>query len=158
MRSCLNELSSGRGRWSEFSVTYNDLHGLHGGLTLTIYGDGRVEQEAVRTKVRDPRHVSREDLDRLVALLRELQAWEQRVPERDAVPDESRCQLTCRCGAAETTIWEYPGEDRSWHEEHAHLLDCVRTGAEPCGSLGDALAALRVVESVYEQSGLKWAA
>src|SRR5205085_4775978 len=25
----------------------------------------------------------------------------------------------------ETTIWEFPGEDRSWHEEFAHFVRCV---------------------------------
>jgi predicted dehydrogenase len=61
-------------------------------------------------------------------------------------------------GPPETTSWEYPGEDRSWHEEYAHVLHCIRTGAEPCGSLADALAALHVVRQVYEQSALAWAA
>jgi predicted dehydrogenase len=52
-------------------------------------------------------------------------------------------------GPPETTIWEYPGEDRSWHDEFAHLLDCVRTGAAPLGTLEDARAALEVVGRVY---------
>lgn len=66
-------------------------------------------------------------------------------------------RLTCyrmlpAMGPPETTIWEYPGEDTSWREEYAHLLDCIRTGHTPSGSLTDALATLRVVESIYEQS------
>jgi predicted dehydrogenase len=55
-------------------------------------------------------------------------------------------------GPPETTIWEYPGEDTSWRDEYANLLHCIRTGQEPCGSLADALAALEVVQRVYEQS------
>jgi predicted dehydrogenase len=61
-------------------------------------------------------------------------------------------------GPPETTSWEYPGEDRSWHDEYAHLLDCIRTGSEPSGTLADALAALQVVQKIYDQSALKGAA
>jgi predicted dehydrogenase len=56
-------------------------------------------------------------------------------------------------GPPETTIWEYPGEDRSWHDEFAHFLDCARQGRRPEGTLEDALAALRVIGEVYERCG-----
>jgi predicted dehydrogenase len=55
-------------------------------------------------------------------------------------------------GPPQTTIWEYPGEDRSWHLEWAHFLDCVRQRRQPGGNLDDALAALRVVDRLYEFS------
>jgi predicted dehydrogenase len=55
-------------------------------------------------------------------------------------------------GPPETTIWEYPGEDRSWHAEWAHFLDCVRQRRQPSGNLEDALAALRVVQKLYDAS------
>ena len=55
-------------------------------------------------------------------------------------------------GPPETTIWEYPGEDRSWHDEFRHFAECVRTNAAPLGGLGDALAALEAVGHVYRQS------
>jgi predicted dehydrogenase len=55
-------------------------------------------------------------------------------------------------GPPETTIWEYPGEDRSWHDEFRHFAECVRTHSAPLGGLGDALAALEVVRHVYQQS------
>ena len=55
-------------------------------------------------------------------------------------------------GPPETTIWEYPGEDRSWHLEWAHFLDCVRQRRQPGGNLDDALAALRVVQKLYDSS------
>jgi predicted dehydrogenase len=56
-------------------------------------------------------------------------------------------------GPPETTMWEYPGEDRSWHLEYAHFVDCVAHGRRPCGSLEDALAALGVVQRVYDRAG-----
>jgi predicted dehydrogenase len=55
-------------------------------------------------------------------------------------------------GPPETTLWEYPGEDRSWHDEWRHFAECVRSGGAPLGGLGDALAALEVVRHVYQQS------
>ena len=51
--------------------------------------------------------MSRQDLDRLVTLLREVQAWEQRTPARAPIPDESTSRLTVRCNGAEVTIWEW---------------------------------------------------
>jgi predicted dehydrogenase len=55
-------------------------------------------------------------------------------------------------GPPETTIWEYPGEDHSWRAEFADLLACIADGRDPNGGLGDALAALRIIQQLYEQS------
>jgi predicted dehydrogenase len=52
-------------------------------------------------------------------------------------------------GPPETTIWEFPGPDRSWENEFAHFARCVETGDLPCGSLADALAALEIVGRLY---------
>jgi predicted dehydrogenase len=61
-------------------------------------------------------------------------------------------QMLPQMGPPPTTIWEYPGEDRSWHDEYAHLLTCIREGSRPSGTLADALAALEVVEELYRIS------
>jgi len=55
-------------------------------------------------------------------------------------------------GPPETTAWEYPREDRSWHREVEHWLDCIQTGASPSGTVADAVAALEIVERLYEGS------
>ena len=55
-------------------------------------------------------------------------------------------------GPPETTIWEYPGEDRSWHLEWAHFLDCIEHRRQPAGNLDDALAAMRIVQALYDNS------
>jgi predicted dehydrogenase len=55
-------------------------------------------------------------------------------------------------GPPETTSWDYPGEDRSWHLEFAHFVDCIERGVEPSGGLSDALAALEVVGKLYDWS------
>lgn len=55
-------------------------------------------------------------------------------------------------GPPETTIWEYPGEDRSWDAE---LHDFERAVSDPDYSvpgLKDATASLTVVQQIYEKS------
>jgi predicted dehydrogenase len=64
----------------------------------------------------------------------------------------SHYRMLPQMGPPETTIWEYPGEDRSWHDEFAHFVQCVSTGRAPQGGLNDALAALEVVGEVYRQA------
>jgi predicted dehydrogenase len=55
-------------------------------------------------------------------------------------------------GPPETTIWEYPGEDTSWYAEFAHLRECIAARQTPSGSLEDALATLRIVQRLYDQT------
>lgn len=54
-----------------------------------------------------------------------------------------------KMGPPETTIFEYPGEDRSWHAEWAHTLACIKERRLPSGNMDDALATLRVVGRLY---------
>ncbi|KPV54327.1 LmbZ, partial [Kouleothrix aurantiaca] len=61
-------------------------------------------------------------------------------------------QMLPQMGPPPTTIWEYPGEDRSWHDEYAHMRNCIRERSQPMGTLADALAALEVVETLYHLS------
>ena len=55
-------------------------------------------------------------------------------------------------GPPETTIWEYPMADRSWHLEFAEFLDDIRLNRKPAASLEDAHSALAVVEKIYAES------
>ncbi|MGA2230202.1 MAG: Gfo/Idh/MocA family oxidoreductase [Tepidisphaeraceae bacterium] len=55
-------------------------------------------------------------------------------------------------GPPPTTIWEFPGEDKSWNLEFADFLDCIDNHRAPCGDLHDAIAALRVIEELYSIS------
>ena len=54
-------------------------------------------------------------------------------------------------GPPQTTIWEYPGEDRSWELELADFENGVVGRCRPPG-LADAAAALAVVEQIYLKS------
>jgi predicted dehydrogenase len=56
-------------------------------------------------------------------------------------------------GPPETTSWEFPDFDSSWHDEFAHFADCIETGSSPCGSLADGLANLEIAEQLYQRSG-----
>ena len=55
-------------------------------------------------------------------------------------------------GPPETTIWEYPRGDQSWGLELEEFLQDIERGRPPAAGLGDALAAMRVVEAVYRES------
>jgi predicted dehydrogenase len=56
-------------------------------------------------------------------------------------------------GPPDTTIWEYPGEDRSWHIELEAFVQAIEAGKTPPVTLRDAHAALTVVYQVYAQAG-----
>jgi len=106
----LKQIAAGQGDPSPLAVTFDDLHGLWGGLRLTIHGTGQVDQKAVREQVGKPRKVYRKQLNLLAALLVKQAAWEQRTPERTAQPDKSRAYLTIEYGTLSTVIWEWYNE------------------------------------------------
>ena len=56
-------------------------------------------------------------------------------------------------GPPETTAWEYPMADNSWEVEFAEFLDDIRLDRPPSAGLADAIAALRIIERIYEVSG-----
>ena len=55
-------------------------------------------------------------------------------------------------GPPETTSWDYPRADDSWAAELADFYQDVAMGRSPAPGLSDAVAALRVVERIYEVS------
>ncbi|MFM9106115.1 MAG: Gfo/Idh/MocA family protein [Chloroflexota bacterium] len=57
-------------------------------------------------------------------------------------------------GPPDTTIWEYPGADRSWHDEWAAFLADIRLGRRPEPGLRDARAALDIVGRIYRDHGV----
>ncbi len=54
-------------------------------------------------------------------------------------------------GPPETMAWEYPMADRSWELEFATFLEDIRLARQPQPGIEDAQAALRVVETVYQE-------
>lgn len=110
------------------AVTYSDMHGLWGGMTLTLEADGRylrVQAEPGRPPQRVNARVDPARHHTLVDLLIELMVWEQRVPQRIAVPDESTASLRVRCGDAEAEIWEWYNE-LGQHRRISRVRDALR--------------------------------
>jgi len=56
-------------------------------------------------------------------------------------------------GPPETTTWEYPMPDNSWHLEISEFVEDIREGRDPNVGLREARAALSVVEKIYRDSG-----
>lgn len=54
-------------------------------------------------------------------------------------------------GPPETTIWEYPMVDDSWEREMNEFYEDIYKNREPSPGLSDALAVLRVVDSIYKR-------
>jgi hypothetical protein len=107
IQDAIDQLAKGSEEWRQFSLTYTDLHGLHGGLTLTIHGDGKVTQESVHEKVGEEKEVLEAELKQLVELLQKHRAWEQKEVERPAVPCESTARLVIKYGDDSVTVWEW---------------------------------------------------
>ena len=61
-------------------------------------------------------------------------------------------RMSAEMGPPETTIWEYPMADDSWEREFAAFLEDIRLGRSPWPGPADAQAALRIVETVYQES------
>jgi predicted dehydrogenase len=56
-------------------------------------------------------------------------------------------------GPPATTTWEFPGADHSWETEFAEFLEDIQLGRQPRPGIGDAQAALRIIECVYQENG-----
>ncbi len=127
VESALRAIAAGNG--AELSVVYDDMHGLWGGQTITIAGNGAYERkERARgdsAPVVTSGTVDQKQIQALASLLVQLAAWEQRVPERAPVPDESRATLRIRVGTAEATIWEWYN-DLPKNDRIAQIRDLMR--------------------------------
>jgi hypothetical protein len=109
MKERLKDFAEGRAT-QNLTVVYSDMHGLWGGVTITLSTSGAYERlerprgaivpEMVRKTV-TPAHVQE-----VIRLLLETRSWEQLTLERTPIPDEVRATLTLHSGGIETTIWE----------------------------------------------------
>jgi predicted dehydrogenase len=57
-------------------------------------------------------------------------------------------------GPPETTIWEYPGDDRSWDRELEAFVEAIQEGRRPSASIYDARAVFEITTKVYEMNGV----
>jgi predicted dehydrogenase len=56
-------------------------------------------------------------------------------------------------GPPETTVWDYPADDRSWTQELTAFENDIRLGRAPEPGLGDGIRTLEIVETLYAKSG-----
>jgi predicted dehydrogenase len=61
-------------------------------------------------------------------------------------------KMSAEMGPPETTAWEYPMADDSWHAENTEFLEDIRLGRQPDPGIADAQAMLRIVEAVYHET------
>jgi len=106
MKAELQRLVTEEASRTDLKITYDDLHGLHGGLTLSIDGSGKVTQKAVRVKTSEPVDLEPNQVTELLQLVIELEAWHQLVPEKAMVPDESRAHVLIEAGGQTSDVWE----------------------------------------------------
>ncbi|HET7232870.1 MAG TPA: hypothetical protein VFJ16_22865 [Longimicrobium sp.] len=99
---------------ADLVVTYDDMHGLWGGTTITLSGNGDYRLDEMNPSARQHRslrgRVPEADVRALAALLAEAEVWRQVTPPRMPVPDESRAYLRVRAAGGEVTIWEWYNE------------------------------------------------
>jgi hypothetical protein len=92
------------------TIVYSDMHGLWGGVTITLSTDGayelleRAPGQIVPNLVR--RTVTAAQVQEVMRLLHELRVWEQQRLQRTPLPDEVIARLTLWSGDVETSIWE----------------------------------------------------
>jgi hypothetical protein len=109
MEQLLKDFAEGR-VCHDLTITYSDMHGLWGGVTVTLSSGGayqrleRARGASVADVVRGTVAAARTQT--IARLLLEIKAWEQHTSERAPVPDESRATLTLQSGDSETSIWE----------------------------------------------------
>ena len=60
-------------------------------------------------------------------------------------------KMSADMGPPATDIWEFPMGDNSWQVEFAEFLEDIRLGRDPVPGIGDAQAALRVIERIYSE-------
>jgi predicted dehydrogenase len=64
-------------------------------------------------------------------------------------------QMKPEMGIPDTKVYEFPGMDESWRIELAEFERDVQLKRKPDAGLAEARAALQIVETIYEKSGLK---
>jgi hypothetical protein len=107
----LKRIQTGNDIPAELQIIYDDMHGLWGGTTIVITGKGSGERRERNRGNAEPeifnKSLTREQILELIKLLIEHEAWQQRTPSREPVPDESRASLTIRVNGQTSNVWEW---------------------------------------------------
>ncbi len=91
-------------------MVYDDTHGLWGGVTISVRGDGNVECH--ERAAGEPRphvthaFVSSQQIVNLLRLLMEQRGWEHCMPRRKPMPDERIACLRISVEGRSAGMWE----------------------------------------------------
>lgn len=111
VEQALRAIANGSRSALDLRVTYDDMHGLWGGTTITVIGEGtcrRIQRlRGATTSQVECGTINAGQVQALVRLIVDLQAWEQQIAARPPVPDESRAILSIEIGDASVRIWEW---------------------------------------------------
>jgi hypothetical protein len=116
IEAALRALANGSAANADFTFVYDDMHGLYGGETITVNGDGTL-QAVWELRPEDARSeyagtVSPASLRDLATLLVAQRAWRHETPERTYLPDTVFAHVRLRFGAASSDAWEVHGQLR----------------------------------------------
>jgi hypothetical protein len=59
-------------------------------------------------------------------------------------------------GPPETTSWEFPMKDNSWEIEISEFFEDIRLNRNTAVGLQDAQAVIKIIESIYKESGYEY--
>jgi len=109
VKTALSAFLAGRVVEENLKIEYNDIHGLWGGEFITLDGAGhyyrkQVEHGGKTTEARN--NISRSEIDKVVNIVLEVEAWVQIAPSAAPFPDESRATLKISVGSDTAMIWE----------------------------------------------------
>jgi len=88
-------------------VTYEEIHPTQDGPRLMIKGTGQIQQTGEGANAGMYPDLNPAEVENLVRLLLDIEAWEQRTPWRETDSDEIRAYLRVQVGGASSEIWEW---------------------------------------------------
>src|SRR5215213_5068000 len=103
VKQYLKDIAEGQATLN-LAIVYSDMHGLWGGVTVTLSTSGAYERlERARGAIVPDlvqRTVTIDQVQEVVRVLLETRAWEQQPLQRAPMPDEVLATLTLKSGDA----------------------------------------------------------
>ncbi|MEE8348685.1 MAG: ankyrin repeat domain-containing protein [Acidobacteriota bacterium] len=90
-------------------IIYEELHPTQEDSRILIQGTGEVQQEGDMLGGDIPR-LRLAEMENLIRLLIDMEAWEQRIPWRETDSQKSRAYLRVQVGGVSSEIWEWYDE------------------------------------------------
>jgi len=106
----LRELLDDEISTASLRVTYEEFHPTQDGPRLIVKGTGQIQQEGEIANAGMYPDLSSAEVENLVRLLLDIEAWEQRTPWRETDSEEIRAYLRVQVGGTSSEIWEWYDE------------------------------------------------